>query len=158
MQRSNAILSVMLLTIAAAGCQNLPAQKVNVRSASQTAATADQEAAVPPGPGHVNVNVVCGDVGKATSVTIAPWSVKPDSQRVTWRANGPKEMQSFEVRAANTQHWPFPQPSYDSRGSGEIVATLSAEVPADTYHYVLRIVCPNKVITIDPDIMVSRKR
>ncbi|MEJ2215559.1 MAG: hypothetical protein P8099_02975 [Gemmatimonadota bacterium] len=106
-------------------------------------------------PGHVNVNVVCGDSGHATVLAIAPWRVVPDRQRaVAWHANGPKELKSFEVRAADTKHWPFPQTSYDSHGSGEIVATLSPVVQRDTYHYVLRIVCPQKVITIDPDIMV----
>jgi hypothetical protein len=150
MHRSNAVLFILALALAAAACGAPPANRVG--------SPADTSASAPPPPGkrgHVNVNVVCGDSAHSPVFAIAPWGVRPDERRaVTWYVHGPGP-DSIQVYAADPTHWPFTDSSFVSGERRQLAAIVDSTAAEGTYHYVLRLFCPDKVITIDPDIMLS---
>lgn len=135
MQRSFGILLTSALVLATVGCGG--------------------PLATPSAAGHVNVNVVCGSEKQATVVAVAPWAVRPDSNRaVTWELHTSGTV-SMRVQATNSLSWPFPEKSYTSSRDGRITATLRPQPAPGTYHYAIVLTCQDKTITIDPDVVVS---
>jgi hypothetical protein len=107
----------------------------------------------PPGPGHVNVIVTCRDQDRGAGIKVVPWTVHTQADSVYWHVAG--KPLPLEVSAADPAEWPFPETSYKS-SSGRIEVKANPGAQEGRYHYVVTIRCPDKVITIDPDIMLSQ--